>query len=171
MDEKTRALFEQMDTGSGSMITTGSPAPGDSMIYNKQMLGMENALGEAIGYAIDNNYQIFLPTYNDNSYAFDGMMLSGEKAGDCMVVRQYWNQHTKLRTAYEGNDTIAFETYQLLSETDLTALKQQDQYAGRCYIYADSLGKEQAETIRKSHDVTAEKEFSYRGWKIYLVVF
>lgn len=171
IDPVSRALFEKMDTGAGSMITTGSPTPGDSMIYNKQMLGMENALGEAIGYAIENNYQIFLPTYNDNAYAFDGMMISGEKAGDCRLVRQYWNQRTKLRTAYESNDTIAFETYQLLNETDFTALKQQDQYAGMCYIYADILGKEQAEIIKKSHDITAEKEFTYRGWKIYLVVF
>lgn len=171
IDPVGRALFEQMDTGNGSMITTGSPAPGDSMIYNKQILGMENALSEAIGYAIDNNYQIFLPTYNDNSYAFDGMMISGEKAEDFRLIRQYWNQRTKLRTAYESKDTIAFETYQLLNETDLTALKKQDQYAGMCYIYADILGKEQAETIKESHNVTAEKEFTYRGWKIYLVVF
>lgn len=171
IDPVSKALFEQMDTGNGSMITTGSPAPGDSMIYNKQMLGMENALSEAIGYAIDNNYQIFLPTYNDSSYAFDGMMISGEKADDFRVIRQYWNQRTKLRTAYENNDTISFDTYQLLSETDLTVLKKQDQYAGMCYIYADILGKEQAETIRKSHDITAEKEFTYREWKIYLVVF
>ena len=171
IDPVSRVLFEQMDTGSGSMITTGSPAPGDSMIYNKQMLGMENALSEAIGYAIENNYQIFLPTYNDNSYAFDGMMISGEKADDFRLIRQYWNQRTKLRTAYESKDTIVFETYQLLNETDLTALKKQDQYAGMCYIYADILGKEQAETIKENHEVTAEKEFTYRGWKIYLVVF
>lgn len=171
IDPVSRAIFEKMDTGSGSMITTGDPAPGDSMIYNKQMLGMENALSEAIGYAIDNNYQIFLPTYNDNSYAFDGMMISGEKASDCMLVKQYWNYHTKLRTGYESDDTIVFETYQLTSETNLTALKKQDQYTQMCYIYADILGKEQAETIKESHDVTAEKEFTYRGWKIYLVVF
>lgn len=171
IDPVSRTLFKKMDTGSGSMIAIGTPAPGDSMIYNKQMLGMENALGEAIGYAIENNYQIFLPTYNGNSYAFDGMMLPGEKVDDCRLVRQYWNQRTKLRTAYESSDTIAFETYQLINETDLTALKKQDQYAGMCYIYADILGKEQAEAIRESHDITAEKEFTYRGWKIYLVVF
>lgn len=171
LDPVSRVIFQKVSTGEGSMITTGSLSYGDSMIYNKQMLGMENALSEAVGYAIENNYQIFMPTYNDSSYAFDGMMLSGEKSDGCRMIRQYWNQRTKLRTAYESGDTIAFETYQLMGDTDIAALKKQDNYAERCYIYADLLGIEQAEAIKVSHGAKAEREFTYRGWKIYLVVF
>ena len=44
IDPVSRLCFPVLDTGRGQMFTTGAPVPGDSMIYNKQMLDMEYAL-------------------------------------------------------------------------------------------------------------------------------
>lgn len=171
IDPISLACFQKVDTGAGRMITTGSPVMGDSMIYNKEMLYMEDALNKALADAIAENRKIYIPTYNDSSYAFDGMMIDGEINDNIRITTQFWDEAKKKRTAYENENTREFDLNQILNETDLSSLKSGSEYNGLCYIYSDVLGKEQADKLEKIYDITDRREYECGGWKIGMICF
>ena len=169
IDPVSLICFENINTGAGKMITTGAPAIGDSMIYNKQMLRQEYALNKALNYAIDNSYKIYMPTYSGSTYSFDGMEIPDKDDGNIKIVTQYWNNDEKKRVAYQSDTTEKFELYEIVNETEV--LEQMISDDKSCYIYSDILGYELASNLVKLYPNLVKKEFKYGEWVVYMLEF
>ncbi len=163
--------FQRVNTGTSVMLSTGSPVMGDSMIYNKQMLWEETAFNQALVYALKEELPIYIPTQNGSMYAFDGMMVSGVERGAYYEVEQYWDAVDKRRYNYERSGTQPFVMYELKTEyTDIqTPLMEGTKKS--CYIYSELLGEESAEKLKAEYPEAQCKEFSYRGWTVFMLVF
>lgn len=161
--------FQSMDIGSEIMITTGTPAIGDAMIYNKQMLRQEYALDKAITYAIEKDYKIYLPMYADNTYSFDGLMVEGSIKDELVVVTQFWDTDNNTRTAYENNKTVPFMLYEVSDDSETLPNGMFDTEG--CYIYSDMIGNSVAQKIMEEKSGITPKEFSYGGWSLYMLEF
>lgn len=170
IDPVSRLCFPVLDTGRGQMFTTGSPAPGDSMIYNKQMLDMEFAMNEAVGYAVDHDCMVIMPMYGSSPNIFDGLMQEMETQEYGCSARTYWSVKDSKRTNYEGGDTVPFIIYEWSSTADISQLPLQDKDR-HCYIYSSMLGEDRAQQIRKHYADAEYKEYEYGGWTISVLVF
>lgn len=170
IDPVSKLLFQELNTGNGRMITMGLPIPGDSMIYNKQMLDMEHAFGQAIGEAIKNDYMIILPTYDNNTNLFDGLMGTYEEVENCYIGIQYWNTEKECRSIYESDGAIPFEIYELKQEAVITEITNNEQ-GKNCFIYSELLGADIANQIKGTYESVNCNEYIYGAWKIYMLVF
>lgn len=170
VDPVSRLCFPVLDTGRGQMFTTGSPAPGDSMIYNKQMLDMEYAINEAVAYAVDHDCMVIMPMYGDTPNIFDGLMQEMEAQEYGCSALTYWSVEDRKRTSYEGGDTIPFVIHEWSSTADISQLPLQDKDR-HCYIYSSMLGEDRAQQIRKHYADAEYKEYEYGGWTISVLVF
>lgn len=169
VDPVSLLSFQRMNIGSETMITTGAPTIGDSMIYNKQMLRQEYALNQALEYALDKEYRIYMPMFHGLTYSFDGLMVEGVQQDGLTVVTQFWDEEKNVRTAYVNNKTVAFSLYEVSDE--LEALNNIDMAEKGCYIYSDILGMELAERIIEKNPAIPSKEFCYDGWILYMLEF
>lgn len=170
IDPVSRLCFMVLDTGQGQMFTTGTPAPGDSMIYNKQMLDMEYAVNEAIAYAVENDCMVIMPMYGDSPNIFDGLMQAMEVQEYGCSAPTHWSAENKKRTNYEGEDTIPFIIYEWSDAADITQLPLQDK--GRhCFIYSSLLGEDKAQDIRERYADAKYKEYQHGGWTVSMLVF
>ena len=159
--------FENVSTGNGRMLTTGDYAIGDSMIYNKQMLGEENAFNMALSYAVNKGYDIYIPMYGDNSYSFDGLMTE-TKITNRVQTKQYWNYELNRRSAYSEEQSEAFILNEIKTASDIG---DDQNYNNRCYIYSEILGSEIADKIVQNYKDVQTKEFNYGVWKLYMIEF
>ena len=91
-------IYPTYNIGKKTMLTTDTQQYpfGDSMIYNRQMLGMEKALDMAIEPAIIDNSLICFPTVFNNPYFFDGMS-EVETLSECRFDIEYWDTAKKKR--------------------------------------------------------------------------
>lgn len=170
IDPVSRLCFPVIDTGRGQMFTTGILVPGDSMIYNKQMLDMEYAVNEAVAYAVDNDCMVIMPMYGDTPNIFDGLMQEMDVQEYGCSAPTYWSVKDRKRTNYEGDDTVPFMIYEWSSTADISQLPLQDKDR-HCFIYSSMLGEDQAQQIRKHYVDTEYKEYEYGGWTISMLVF
>lgn len=170
IDPVSRLCFPVIDTGQGQMFTTGSPAPGDSMIYNKQMLDMEYAINEAVAYAVDNDCMVIMPMHGVSPNIFDGLMQEMEVQEYGCSALTYWSVKDRKRTNYEDDDTVPFIIYEWSGTADISQLPLQDKDR-HCFIYSSMLGEDQAQQIRKHYVDTEYKEYEYGGWTISMLVF
>ena len=171
IDPLTKLCFDQVDTGNAAMITTGIPVPGDSMIYNKQMLALEGALNDACREAVEQQYIIYLPTYQGITNLFDGLMGEFVQYDGYAVTEQYWDSQKNIRTIYEDELTEPFLLYHIQDEERFAQIIT-DEYVGkRCYLYADSIGQELAKQIQNEYDIVQSLEFTSSNWAIYMLVF
>lgn len=170
IDPVSRVCFPVLDTGNGQMLTTGTPAPGDSMIYNKQMLGMEYALNEAVADAIRNDCMIIMPMYGETPNLFDGLMQEMEKQAYGYTAVTYWSKGRGGRTLYAGEDTVPFTIYEWSDAADIAALPlaEKDRH---CYIYSPLVGADRAQQIRAYYDDVDCLEYSYGGWTVFALIF
>lgn len=163
--------FPRVNTGNAVMISTGTSVIGDSMIYNKEMLGEEAAFNQALGYAIEQELLIYIPMWDGSMYAFDGMMLDGVECEGYYKVVQYWDAQEERRYNYAKQGTQPFTVYELKSEyARIPDLMSEGQKKG-CYIYSEIVGAELAEEIKALNPTAQYKEFSYRGWVISMLIF
>jgi hypothetical protein len=170
IDPVTKICFETVNVGNMEMITTGVLAPGDSMIYNKQMLGFEYVLNEAFDYAISNDYMVILPLYDAPPNLFDGLMQEEEGDEYGYVAYTYWDDSKKCRTRYESEETTPFEIYELYQNVATTTLPL-EKYEKHCYIYSGLVGEERVEEINARFSDVEYKEFSAKGWNVTMVIF
>lgn len=170
IDPVSRLCFPVIDTGQGQMFTTGIPVPGDSMIYNKQMLDMEYAINEAVAYAVDNDCMVIMPMYGDTPNIFDGLMQEMDVQEYGCSALTYWSVKDRKRTNYEGDDTVPFMIYEWSSTADISQLPLQDKDR-HCFIYSSMLGKNQAQQIQELYVDAEYKEYEYGGWTISILVF
>jgi hypothetical protein len=170
IDPVTKLCFETVNVGDMEMITTGVLAPGDSMIYNKQMLGLEYALDEAFEYAISNDYMVILPLYEYSPNLFDGLMQEEERHEYGYVAYTYWDDDKKYRTIYEEDGTTPFEIYELYQTVATTTLPL-EKYEKHCYIYSGLVGEDRVAEINARFSNVEYKEFSSKGWTVTMVIF
>ncbi|MCM1184220.1 MAG: hypothetical protein NC337_12685 [Roseburia sp.] len=170
IDPVSRRCFQTLDVGSMQMITTGTPVPGDSMIYNKQMLGMEYALSQAVEYAVENDCMVIMPMYDATPNLFDGLMQEMEEQEYGYSAFTYWSEENKKRTIYEGEDTIAFTIYEWRDTAELARLPltEKDKH---CFIYSSQVGEDQACRIREAYADADYKEYHYGGWTVLMLIF
>lgn len=167
IDPVSLSVFKNMDIGSRTMITTGSPVIGDSMIYNKQMLYEEYAFNQALEYAIEREYKILIPTYGDSVYAFDGMMSETTEYAEYYETEQYWDTEDNRRCAYENDRTNPFLIYEVKENFwNQNFTGEVDESV--CYIYSPTLGAEFLDGMQGEKPALRAKRFSYRGWSVYL---
>ncbi len=169
IDPVSRACFQTVDIGNRTMLTTGSAAAGDGMIYNKQMLYEEYALNQAIGHALEREYMIFFPTYEGTAYSFDGSMAAGEEKDGYIEVGLYWDRRKGRRTIYANEDTQAFFVREVTGEI-LDVWKPETESGRSCYIYLQMMGAQEAVRIREEYRGMAELVFAYRGWEVRMLV-
>lgn len=171
VDPVSLFCFERIPTGKQEMITTGASSIGDSMIYNKQMLREENVMRQAIGYAVNKGYQIWIPMYSDSLYFFDGLMTEGVRKEGYFQTTQYWDPVKKCRIPCEGEGTIPFEMYEIISG-GLPIVESVEDGLNPCYIYSPLLGAETAERLQEIYGLSLKTlEFQSEGWVLYMMIF
>ena len=170
IDPVSRLCFTVLDIGSRQMLTTGTPVPGDSMIYNKQMLGMEYALNEAVQYAVQNDCMIIMPMHGATPNLFDGLMQEMEEQEYGYTAVTYWSEGRGKRTIYEDEDTTAFTIYEWSDTADIMQLPLYEKEK-HCYIYTSLLGEDKARQILERYADAEYKEYHYGGWTVSMLVF
>ena len=142
---------------------------GDSMIYNRQMLGMEKALDMAIEPAIIDNSLICFPTVFNNPYFFDGMS-EVETLSECRFDIEYWDTAKKKRVPEYKDAVKKFTVCQLTEQIDWNSIQNAtEQYID--LIYMDDFGKKSYDEIQQKYTLVEETRYSYRGWVIYRARF
>ncbi len=170
IDPVSRLCFAVLDTGQGRMFTTGAPVPGDSMIYNKQMLDMEYAVNEAIAFAVENDCMVIMPMYGDSPNIFDGLMQEMENYEYGCSALTHWSVKDRKRSNYEGEDTISFITYEWNGEADIMQLPLQEKDK-HCFIYSSLLGGDRAQQVQKHYADAEYREYQHGDWTISMLVF
>lgn len=170
IDPVSRVCFPVLDTGSGQMITTGTPVPGDSMIYNKQMLGMEYALNKAVEDALRRDCMIIMPMHEETPNLFDGLMQEMEKQTYGYTAVTHWSKKRGRRTLYAGEDTIPFTIYEWSGDAEITQLPLEEKEK-HCYIYSSLLGADRAPQILERYAGAEYWEYNDRGWTVSVLIF
>ena len=166
VDPVSLHIFDTMNTGTEIMITTSEKIIGDMMIYNKQMLGEEDAFNQALEYAITEGAVIYIPTYNYSMYHFDGSMLSAKEEEGYYSVETWWNKKKKRREVYQTKECISFEINEIYGDTNSIITKAHQKGNKVCYIYASWLGEEQAEKLKANLKGVESRQFQKNGWII-----
>lgn len=169
-DPLTKSLYDKVDIGRTIMIsTTGAPL-GDGMIYNRQMLGFEKALGSALQDALRESDVIFFSTINNNAYAFDGMAEVGTIENHYMIEDEFWDDVNRRREARKEDSTREFQAYQLTDKVNWKELEQ-DISDGVNYIYIPEVCDLYSDYIREHYHILNESEYEHRGWVIRRISF
>ena len=117
-------IYPTYNIGKKTMLTTDTQQYpfGDSMIYNRQMLGMEKALDMAIEPAIIDNSLICFPTVFNNPYFFDGMS-EVETLSECRFDIEYWDTAKKKRVPEYKDAVKKFTVCQLTEQIDWNSIQ------------------------------------------------
>lgn len=170
LDPITRLCFPQYDIGNTVMVTTDTIPLGDGMIYNRQMLWLEHAMGLALKDSLSQSDFVFFPALDGNTYFFDGMAETASVDSDYYMGQEYWDVNACRRATSPGDTVRSFAVGQLAETSDWDALK--DEIDGRAnYLYLSCAGEQRAENIREHFRILEEKEYVYRGWKVYRICF
>lgn len=170
LDPITRLCFPQYDIGNTVMVTTDTIPLGDGMIYNRQMLWLEHAMGLALKDSLSQSDFVFFPALDGNTYFFDGMAETASVDSDYYMGQEYWDVNACRRATSPGDTVRSFAVGQLAETSDWDALK--DEIDGRAnYLYLSCAGEQRAENIREHFWVLEEREYTYRGWKVYRICF
>ena len=87
-----------------------------------------------------------------------------------LLGQEYWDVNACRRATVPGDMVQVFMVGQLSQTPDWDALK--DEIDGRAnYCYLSCAGERRAEQIREQFHVLEEKEYAYRGWKVYRICF
>lgn len=170
LDPITRLCFPQYDIGNTVMVTTGTTPLGDGMIYNRQMLWLEHAMELALEDSLLQSDLVFFPELGGSTYFFDGMAETASVDGDYLFGQEYWDVNACRRAASPGDTVRSFTVGQLAEAPDWDRLEEEiDGRANYCYL--SCAGEHRAEQIREHFRVLEEKEYAYRGWKVYRICF
>lgn len=164
IDPISLSIFENINVGQKNMIAISEKIIGDSMIYNKQMLGEEEAFNEALKFAIKEDAMIFIPTYGNSTYYFDGSMLRAHEKKEYCSVQIWWNEKDGRREIHENSNYIPVTLNEIYGDTEKAISMAVSVGNKVCYIYAPWLGEEQAELIKTRYGEARDYYFCYKGW-------
>lgn len=169
-DPITRSCYDKVNIGKATMIYTTALPLGDSMIYNRQMLGFETALDNALEDALCDGQPVLFPTLGNNAYAFDGMAKVGEIADDYMLQTEFWDEINKRRAAEKRDGIKEFQVYQLTKEMDWDKLEKETSGSVN-YIYIPNVCDLYSGYIKEHYQILEEMEYEHRGWVVKRVRF
>lgn len=170
IDPVSLSLYPVFSVGEATLITTAGVPFGDGMIYNRQMLDMENALDLALADAVVGDALVCFPTINDNPYYFDGMAEVATIEESRFDV-EYWDVNKNTRVPEPSSDTIEFTVYQLTDTIDWSALET---IVGRNpvdLIYMADAGDDYYAKMQEHYALIEESSYTYGGWVIYRARF
>lgn len=178
IDPLSKRVFRTFPIGSSVMVSTGidsDRAPGDAVIYNKEMLWLERALCNAMEGAIEAENTIIFPVFNNGYYYFNGFVgVAGAGHvgdGEYRHSTQYWNGGADRREMIPSERNESFDVYEVTNAQALETLFKKVEFGRAAYFYLEFGGEEIADAIRARYRVVQEQEFRYRGWIVYEVVF
>ena len=170
LDPVTRLCFPQYEVGDIVMATTDTVPLGDGMIYNRQMLWLEHALEMAVEDSLTQSDLVLFPALGGSTYFFDGMATTASVEGDCWFGEEYWDADAGRRTTVLKDTMRTFTAGQVAETPDWDRLAEEiDGRANYCYL--SCAGEERAEEIRERFQILEEKEYAYRGWRVYRICF
>lgn len=170
LDPITRLCFPQYDIGNTVMVTTDTIPLGDGMIYNRQMLWLEHAMELALKDSLAQSDLVFFPALGESTYYFDGMAETAPVDSDCYLGQEYWDADKGRRVTTLGDTVQTFTVGQLAEAPDWDRLAEEiDGKASYCYL--SCAGEQRAEGIREHFRILEEREYTYRGWKVYRICF
>ena len=169
IDPITKISFINIMPGKCNMISTGDFLS-DSIVYNSQYEGYQQAVNEAIDSILSNeseNAVICLPAVNSNTWYCDAIG-TWKNVESSVVVKEYWNPITKLRYTVEQKNTVP------LSITFVTAMADYRTIANGFnghFVYASYLDEGEVDAIKKQCIITGEKDYSVNGWVLHDLKF
>lgn len=172
IDPVSMAVFRTVPIGTETMLTTGTPAPGDSMIYNKQTLWFERALSEALSDVDFGEEAVLFPTVDGNAYHFEGFATAQTlTAGEYRVFEEYWDPAVQCRKPLPFKGSIPLHVTAITDMESLRRLMRESPSARYVYFYSELAGAEMAGEIGRAYRVTEAESVNYRGWQVYRLTF
>ena len=168
IDPLSRAMFNLVDIGETNLITTYDSILGDGMIYNRQMLGMEVVMEQALDIALTNNAIPIISAINDSTYYFDGMADVENLEGKHRIQIQYWDD-VNGRMPISTDSTKEYEVYYISIDErlqDIDSLEGKDV----SYFYIDEMYDNYATEVMKQLDIKETYQHTYRGWTLHQVI-
>ena len=169
-DPITRNCYDRGDIGKATMIYTTDLPLGDSMIYNRQMLGFETTLGDALEDALNGSAVVLFPTIGNNAYGFDGMAEVGEISDGYMAQTEFWDEVNLRRVAEKRDSAKVFQVYQLTDSVDWDKLGKALTDSAS-YIYIPTIADPYSEYIKEHYPILEEMEYEHRGWIVKRICF
>lgn len=173
IDPVSRLLFTEFQIGKEVMISPQSSPLGDSMIYNRQMLGLEGAMKMALKDALAGSDIVLFPSVEENAYHFDGMTEGKVPEESCRRELEYWNpvdQKRELPDSSNLNGLKEFEVYHLAENINWENLE--DKVQGEVnYIFLPCAGQELVKEIEERYHISEIEEYHHKGWCLYRVSF
>lgn len=164
-DPVSRGCFTQFRIGEESMLTTAQAPLGDGMVYNRQMLGFERVMSQALADVLEESDIVLFPAVNNNAYYFDGMAHVGEIGGDFQIDLEYWDPVGRRRFPQGKEGFKEYRVYQLAEEICRDSLEKE--VKGKVnYFFLPGIGEELFREIKKKYDVEEVEEYNYRGWRL-----
>lgn len=174
IDPVSKLVFPTTQIGTAEMVTTGSPL-GDAAVYNRQMLWLERALGNAMKEGMETDDLLVFPMIGNANYRFDGLVGAGTDSaepGEYTCYTQYWNGNKSRRELLASEKNKPFCLYEVTNEQALVKLVSENGTDQRYrYFYLGFAGKEIADAVKAGYTVLREEEFHYRGWIVYEILF
>ena len=162
IDPVSKKYFKTINIGTTEMLTTMTPYLGDGMIYNKQMLWLENVMNQAFGDILEDSSYVILPALEDSTYFFDGMANVSNVDGGYQEDMYYWKDGKR---EYFGKDNLdTFRCIQISEKVDLEKVKEDIGENQIDFLYFDNIGKEKYVSILSQHKIVETETYQYRGW-------
>ena len=165
-DPISKKVFKQYDIGATSIISTeDSEYLSDSFVYNQQYRYFDGALNLALRDVVEENAIHYFPIVNDRPWFFDGIYISAEPE---KVETQLWDSMKNKRVLIDNENCIPFEVCNIKEDTLID-----DTVRGKTgyFYYLPCAGQSVADRIYQEATVLEEKEFCYRGWKVFRIQF
>ena len=164
IDPVTKVFFTSNNIGNSSLISTDELKYGDSSIYNKQMLWMEQPVSEAISDALSEGTAIVFAVSDNSIYSFDGM---SEKIGLSSAIDkdvQYWDKVKRKRIPFASESiarAIPYVIYHVADGTPVDDIDCENQSIS--VIYIDGINDY---TMSSGYVLDNTIKYSYRNWVI-----
>ena len=164
VDSVSKKCFNTVDIGNTEMITTMTPFLGDGMIYNKQMLWLENVMNQAFADVLEDSSYVLIPALEDSTYFFDGMAEVSDVEDGFQIDTYYWRDGK--REYYASEDALELRCIQISDKVNLDELKEQTVQEYIDFLYLDSIEKEYFDEFIRENTILEKESYQYRGWKL-----
>jgi len=173
MDPISKVLFQNVNTGSGYMLSTSSEGVlGDATIYNKQALWSENLLNNIVEDCVDNGDVIVIYTENEKPYYFDGLCEFGYDSKKMRSVDLYWDLEKKERTGTSNFNTVPLEIFYVTNENQLIDLVEDgDENTTYSYIVLEDDDMKICEKIQTKYRIIDETKYELFNWSMNQIRF
>ena len=164
IDPVSRIAFDSKNVGSTQVLSTSRLFFGDSAIYNKQMLWIENPIGEAINDCLNEDTAIVLAIADGSIYSFDGMSEKISMTEDIDKDIQYWDTDKKSRVPYASehvNETTPITVWHVTDGTPIDKIGCDNKDISVIYIKGIN-----DYSVSDEYKLKDSKDYSYRGWII-----